>query len=36
LNDFYKRVYDIVGKIPQGKVATYGQIAALIGEHRSA
>ena len=32
-------VYDIlsaVSKIPEGKVATYGQIAALIGRDRSA
>ena len=29
--DFAKRVYDLVGKIPKGKVMTYGQIAALCG-----
>lgn len=28
---FYKKVYDAVKKIPRGKVATYGQIAALAG-----
>ncbi len=28
---FKKRVYEIVGQIPKGKVATYGQIAALAG-----
>ncbi len=30
-NDFYNRVYKAVRKIPKGKVATYGQIAALCG-----
>ncbi|HEU5004961.1 MAG TPA: MGMT family protein [Candidatus Saccharimonadales bacterium] len=29
--DFKERVYEIVGRIPQGKVATYGQVAALAG-----
>lgn len=29
--DFTTRVYSIVGKIPKGKVATYGQVAALAG-----
>jgi len=33
---FYQRVKDIVKKIPQGKVATYGQIAAFAGNHRAA
>ncbi|MEL7623216.1 MAG: methylated-DNA--[protein]-cysteine S-methyltransferase [Clostridiales bacterium] len=28
---FFRQVYGIVDKIPAGKVATYGQIAALIG-----
>ena len=27
----YQRFYDIVAMIPQGRVATYGQIAALAG-----
>lgn len=27
----YQEIYEIVRKIPQGKVATYGQIAALVG-----
>lgn len=26
-----KRIYDVVRKIPRGKVATYGQIAAMAG-----
>ncbi len=29
-NNFYKKVYLTVSKIPHGKVATYGQIAELI------
>lgn len=29
--DFNKRVYELVAQIPQGKVMTYGQIAALCG-----
>lgn len=28
---FFKRVYDVVKQIPCGKVATYGQIARLVG-----
>ena len=34
--DFFKRVYNIVSKIPKGKIATYGQIAFMLGEPRSA
>jgi methylated-DNA-protein-cysteine methyltransferase related protein len=30
-DDFNKRVYDLVGKIPRGRVMTYGQIAAYCG-----
>lgn len=33
---FYDKVYTIVKDIPPGKVATYGQIAALIGSPRGA
>lgn len=33
---FSDRVYEIVSKIPKGKVATYGQIAALAGNPRAA
>ncbi len=29
--DFKNRVYETVSKIPKGRVATYGQIAALAG-----
>ena len=28
---FFKRVYDIVSQIPEGQVATYGQIALIAG-----
>ncbi len=33
---FFERVYEIVRQIPCGKVATYGQIARLVGSPRSA
>ncbi len=33
---FFEQVYAIVEQIPKGKVATYGQIAFLIGHPRSA
>ena len=33
---FFERVYEIVAKIPKGKVATYGQIAVMLGEPRKA
>jgi methylated-DNA-protein-cysteine methyltransferase-like protein len=29
--DFAKRVYELVARIPRGRVATYGQLAALAG-----
>lgn len=29
--DFYNKVYEITKQIPKGKVATYGQIAQMIG-----
>lgn len=31
-SDYRERVYEIVRKIPRGKVMTYGQIAELLGE----
>ncbi len=33
MNDtkFFERVYNIVSKIPEGQVATYGQIALIVG-----
>jgi methylated-DNA-protein-cysteine methyltransferase-like protein len=33
---FYQRVIEIIKQIPRGKVATYGQIAALAGNPRAA
>ncbi len=35
-SDFFERIYKIIQKIPKGKVATYGQIAALAGKPRAA
>src|SRR3989338_10041765 len=35
-SNFSSRVYDVVRRIPKGKVATYGQIAALVGSPRGA
>jgi methylated-DNA-protein-cysteine methyltransferase related protein len=32
----YQKIYHIVKQIPRGKVATYGQIAALLGSPRAA
>ena len=32
---FYDKVYEVVKRIPVGKVATYGQIAALLGSPRA-
>ncbi|WP_421774690.1 MGMT family protein [Gracilimonas sp.] len=29
--DFYERVYEVVAKIPQGKVTSYGAIARYLG-----
>jgi methylated-DNA-protein-cysteine methyltransferase-like protein len=30
-NNFFDQVYELVKKIPKGKVATYGQIAEILG-----
>lgn len=35
-SDLYQSFYAIIKKIPRGKVATYGQIAALAGHPRHA
>ena len=32
---FYREVYRLVRRIPRGKVATYGQLAALLGRPRA-
>lgn len=34
--DFFKRAYDIVRQVPRGRVATYGQVARMMGEPRKA
>ena len=36
VTSFHQRVVAIIKKIPKGKVATYGQIAALAGNPRAA
>lgn len=36
LNPFFKQVYDVVGQIPCGRVASYGQIARMLGRPRAA
>ncbi|NLO36990.1 MAG: methylated-DNA--[protein]-cysteine S-methyltransferase [Clostridiaceae bacterium] len=33
---FYDRIYRLVARVPAGKVATYGQLAALAGNPRAA
>ena len=36
MKGFYEQVYDIVAKIPAGKVTTYGDIAKMLGHPRAA
>lgn len=36
MDNYFNKVYGIVAKIPKGKVATYGQISALLGEASNA
>jgi methylated-DNA-protein-cysteine methyltransferase-like protein len=36
MSEFFQQVYEIVARIPRGKVATYGQIAAALGDPRQA
>lgn len=31
MKDYYKRVYEVVGQIPRGRVSTYGAIAQFLG-----
>ncbi|MEJ2736497.1 MAG: MGMT family protein [Anaerolineae bacterium] len=35
-NSFFAQVYEVVRRIPSGKVATYGQVARLLGKPRAA
>ena len=34
--DFFARVYDIVARIPAGRVCSYGRIARMLGDPRAA
>jgi methylated-DNA-protein-cysteine methyltransferase related protein len=36
VSQFFAQVYELVAQIPAGKVATYGQLAALLGHPRAA
>lgn len=36
MDGFFARVYEMVKQIPAGRVASYGQIARLVGEPRKA
>ena len=36
MNSFFEEVYKIVTRIPEGYVVSYGQIAAMLGNPRSA
>jgi methylated-DNA-protein-cysteine methyltransferase-like protein len=36
VSDFFSRVYRLVSMIPEGKVASYGQIARMLGHPRGA
>ena len=36
MNEFTKRIYEVVRQIPRGCVASYGQVAALAGNPRGA
>ncbi len=36
MDSFFERVYDLVRQIPEGRVASYGQIARMLGEPRKA
>ena len=36
MNPFFEQVYGVVERIPAGKVASYGQIAKMLGKPRGA
>ena len=36
MDGFFERTYDLVRQIPKGRVASYGQIARMLGEPRKA
>lgn len=35
MKTFPKKIYDLVSQIPEGRVATYGQLAAMAGSPRA-
>lgn len=35
-SNLFNKIYEIISRIPKGKVATYGQVAALAGNPRAA
>ena len=36
MDSFFEQVYEVVRQIPEGRVASYGQIARLVGSPRKA
>ncbi len=36
MDSFYQQVYQLVARIPKGRVATYGQLAWMLGHPRGA
>lgn len=36
MKNYFEQVYDIVAQIPVGKIATYGQIATMLGTPKNA
>lgn len=36
VDSFFERTYEVVRQIPEGRVATYGQVARMLGEPRKA
>lgn len=36
MSDFAERVYDLVRRVPRGRVVSYGGVAALLGRPRAA
>ena len=36
MDSFFERTYELVRQIPEGRVASYGQIARMLGEPRKA
>jgi len=36
MNSFFEQVYAVVGRVPYGRVVSYGQIARMLGRPRAA